>query len=118
MILTCWAGLLPTAFGVLVSASAPGPESGRASARASSVVTSFLFGLRRRCEVVGLVTFDIKLACFMRRLSAFVVGKRSPEDFALGALLLDEAGLTEEDLRIDLVGAEVRWDGWIGAIAG
>ena len=73
--------------------------SGKASTRESRVVTSFLFGRRLRCfdSVVdrrGLVTFDKRAECFMRRLSAFVVGKREESRLEVLEGFEDDAGFT------------------------
>lgn len=78
----------------LVGASS---SSGKASARASRVVTSFLFGrLRFGALVEDFVTLFIRFACLMRLLSSFVCEKRDSELSLCGAYGF---------LRIDLRGA-------------
>lgn len=96
--------------------------SGSASARLERVVTSFLFGRRRRGfeaeEGWDLVMRERRSECLMRRLSDLVVGKRDEELSFLRLLSGVEAveGVVVEDLRMDLMGWEVRWVGCVGAI--
>jgi hypothetical protein len=105
-----------------VEGAASSKSEGSASASASSVVVSFLFGRLRRCledweEGEDLVILDRSVACFMRRLSDLLVGKR---------LALEEGGnvvglrparsLGWFPLRMDLVGCDVRCAGRVGAI--
>lgn len=80
-------------------------------------MTSFLEGRRRRvfAEAVGFVILEMRLACLMRRLSALVVGK-SESDRGLDFDLVEVVDVVLLDLRIDFVGAEVRWEGCVGAI--
>lgn len=98
------AGSVPAASFADVESST---SSGSASASASSVVTSFLLGLRLRCFVVSvLVTFEINCACLIRRLSFFEFAKSGSDctDFVtglfvfsmdlLGAVFLSGRGLS------------------------
>jgi hypothetical protein len=75
-------------------------SSGRAETSASRVVTSFLFGRRRRLAldcVEDLVIFEINAACLICRLSFLVDGKSC----------VDEAGVgrkVEDFFKIDFLG--------------
>jgi hypothetical protein len=98
-------------------------SEGSASASASSVVASFLFGRLRRAFVdcedgEDLLILDRRVACFMRRLSDLFDGKRL--SFSGRGTSFRPARLVRlvvaGDLRIDFVGCEVRCDGRIGAI--
>lgn len=93
---------------VFESSRSSSSSSGRASARASKVVTSFLFGLRRRGFVsLDFVTFERRLACFMRRLSFLLVGK-SGADLVDGFEWALEVGAEELFcLRLDFEGSAV-----------
>ena len=84
--------------------AAPEPEvssSGKASARASRVVTSFLFGRRRLVLVVDdFVILLMRCACLIRRLSFFEAGKRA-------SLLVCEAPFADVFFSIDFRGCAV-----------
>ena len=103
--LTWSAIVLPALVGLrVVSELSPSSLLGNASARASKVVTSFLFGLRRRgFEDVDFVTLEINCACLIRLLSFFEVGKSDSDCSAI-----------EDDpafcFKIDLVGCA----DWLG----
>ena len=54
-------------------------SSGNASTSSSNVVTSFLFGLLRRCfSAMGLSILDRSLSCLILRLSCFVAANNGP----------------------------------------
>ena len=93
--------------------SVPSVALGSASASPSSVVTSFLFGRRWRfaflmcAEDEDLVTFDMRDACFMRRLSSLLVGKRGMDLLVGFDVVVDVVDL-DVCFRMDFVGFEVR----------
>lgn len=99
MILTWSSGFSPAEVLVPVSTS----SVGKASAKESSVATSFLFGRRRLGFFVeDLVTLLMSCSCFILRLSFFEAGNKD------SCLLIVDAVVF---LRIDLRGFAVRVGG-------
>ena len=104
MMLTWSCGLSPVA-PLLVPLLSPSSLSGSASAKASSVVTSFLFGLLRLGVLCAdFVTLFRSWACLIRRLSFFEDAK-SDSAFAVA---LDATPLPEDFFKMDFLGCACR----------
>jgi hypothetical protein len=83
-------------------------SSGRAETSASRVVTSFLFGRRRRLAldcVEDLVIFEINAACLICRLSFLVDGKSGADEAGIGRKVEDFFKIDFPGLGDDCMGA-------------